>query len=340
MKILKYALLALLLIFLLLFFMAPKEMKVSKSTTINAPASLVFDQLKSLKNMDKWSPWNEMDPNAKKTYEGTDGAVGSINTWEGNENMGSGSQSITKIDEGKRVESSLDFIKPFKSHADVSLTMEPDGQSQKVIWEMVSKLPFPGNIFAWLGGAEKQVGQSFEKGLGMLKAQVEAQALELAKKPANNFSISEIPGSEKYYVGKRSTVKLADIANYFGANFGSAMEALGKAKIMPSGAPSGLFYTFDQTKGVTDMAAVIPVATAPATKVGELETFKVKANKWLTMDYYGDYAKTEQAHNAFDEFIKKNNLKQVAPVIEEYITDPMEVKDTAKWLTKIYYPVQ
>ena len=44
-----------------------------------------------------------------------------------------------------------------------------------------------------------------------------------------------------------------------------------------------------------------------------------------------------QAHLAMDKYIKANNLPTQTHVIEEYVTDPMHEKDTAKWLTNIYY---
>jgi len=320
--------------------MAPKAMKINESITINAPAAVIFDQLKSLKNQDAWSPWKELDPQAKITFEGTDGTVGSKTSWEGNDKMGVGSQTITKIDEGKRVESSLDFEKPYKDHADVFLTMEPDGQGQKVNWGFESKMSFPGNIFAWLGGAEKSVSKDFKRGLEMLKVHTEKIGTQALSTPSASYEIKENPGAERIYAGVRSTVKFSDISAFFAKNFQTAFAGLKKSDAEMTGAPSGLFFSYDREKRQTDMAAAVPINKAPIKDIKPAEIFKVKASKWLSLDYYGAYDKSESAHNAMDAYIQSHHLKQLSPIIEEYITDPMAEKDTAKWLTKIYYPVE
>jgi effector-binding domain-containing protein len=62
--------------------------------------------------------------------------------------------------------------------------------------------------------------------------------------------------------------------------------------------------------------------------------------KALKVDYYGDYAGSEQAHVAIMEYIDQNGLTAKEPVIELYITDPGMEPDTSKWLTTIYYLVE
>jgi hypothetical protein len=42
------------------------------------------------------------------------------------------------------------------------------------------------------------------------------------------------------------------------------------------------------------------------------------------------------AHEAIKKHMKEKNMSEIVTV-EEYVTDPMVEKDTAKWLTNIYY---
>jgi effector-binding domain-containing protein len=44
-------------------------------------------------------------------------------------------------------------------------------------------------------------------------------------------------------------------------------------------------------------------------------------------------------HMGMDEYMKEKSLTQTL-VLEEYVTDPMTEKDTAKWQTNIYYLVK
>lgn len=61
--------------------MLPNNYTVERSTEINAPKAFVMQHLANYTDWDNWSPWKAKDPNAKYTYEGSDGAVGSKMSW-------------------------------------------------------------------------------------------------------------------------------------------------------------------------------------------------------------------------------------------------------------------
>ena len=86
------------------------------------------------------------------------------------------------------------------------------------------------------------------------------------------------------------------------------------------------------------MVVAMPVAQPLNSRVPNIEDINVPAGKAHVIDYYGAYEGIGDAHWAMDAFLKKNNLKAGAPVIEEYVTDPGIEPDQSKWLTKIYYP--
>ena len=91
--------------------------------------------------------------------------------------------------------------------------------------------------------------------------------------------------------------------------------------------------------GNTDVAAAFPVKAEVKPPAG-ISFFTVPASKSLTMDYMGGYGVLYGAHMAFDNYIKANKLEHIAPVLEEYITDPMTQPDSAKWHTRIIYLVK
>src|SRR6184192_2987520 len=61
---------------------------VERSTTINAPASVVFAQVNDFHNWNAWSPWAKMDPAMKQTFEGAPAGTGAIYAWAGNNEVG------------------------------------------------------------------------------------------------------------------------------------------------------------------------------------------------------------------------------------------------------------
>ena len=50
----------------------------------------MFTQLEDFKAWPHWSPWEKLDPSAKKAYEGPDKGVGAKYSWQGNSKVGSG----------------------------------------------------------------------------------------------------------------------------------------------------------------------------------------------------------------------------------------------------------
>ena len=69
MKVLKGILIALVILIaipLIAAIFVSKDLNYEKSIEIEAPIDHVWEQVNSLQDMDKWSPWNEYDPNMKK----------------------------------------------------------------------------------------------------------------------------------------------------------------------------------------------------------------------------------------------------------------------------------
>ena len=107
------------------YFM-PKEYSVEREITINKPADSIFKYVRSLKNQNEFSVWANIDPKIKVTYKGTDGAVGSVSSWESNvKEVGVGEQEITKITENRRLSFALRFKKPMEDTAVGFMSTEP-----------------------------------------------------------------------------------------------------------------------------------------------------------------------------------------------------------------------
>lgn len=177
-KIIGAVLVALIAIPLIAALFIPKEYAIKREVVVNKPSQAVFDYIKYVKNQDHFSVWNQMDPEMKKSYnEVPDGTVGFKYSWEGNEdNVGTGSQTITQITEGKRLDMRLDFVKPFEAHDDAYMELEPISANEtKVTWGFNGAFPYPMNFMRLFFDMDKQVGGDLGKGLDNLKVVLEAQ---------------------------------------------------------------------------------------------------------------------------------------------------------------------
>lgn len=312
--------------------------RYERSVTIAAPSNVVYGHTSSLGAMDKWSPWNDLDPNMKKTLEGTDGTLGATAKWEGNDDVGKGEQRIDSLVPDKLVRTHLTFIEPFASESDALIELQGMGDSTKVTWAMVGENGFMSKLMGKFFDMDAMIGKDFEKGLGRLKELAEKTFAEAPKAPV--YEIVTVDRPAMLYVGKREVVKWADMKDFFGTNFGSGMAAIGKAGVAPAAVPSGVYFEWNEKDMTADMIAGIPVPLDAKAKLKGLDLYEAPASKALVIDYYGGYSNMMAAHGAMDAYMKANNLSMNQNVIEEYISDPGTEPDSSKWLTKIIYLVK
>ena len=120
---------------------------IERQLAINKPAAEVFDYIRYVKNQDHYNKWTMMDPNMKKDFKGSDGAVGFVYAWDGNDKAGKGEQEITRIDPGKELDLEIRFIKPFEGTAQTKMITKPASENQTVVsWSMAGHSKYPMNI--------------------------------------------------------------------------------------------------------------------------------------------------------------------------------------------------
>lgn len=325
---------ALVAILVIIGLTGAKTYDVSRSTVINAPVNVVFNTISHFENFPKWSPWQELDPAMKTNLEGTDGTVGAKYSWEGNDKVGTGSMTLTKVEANKGIEEDLQFLKPFKSSAFVYMNTEAAEGGTKITWGMKGETNFMSRIFGFfMGGMDGMIGKDYEKGLSKLKTLCESGG-----GATSGYEVKEVDWTEKNCLSKRETVAFADFAKFFGEHYPKMAEAIGKAGATP-GIPIGVYYMYDEKGMKADVAAAIPYQ-GKEVKAAGYTNLNLPAAKGYQIDYYGDYQKMMPAYEAMGVKLKELGKENPEMVIEEYITDPMNEPDTAKWYTKIYFFVK
>lgn len=342
-KTLLIILLAVVVLAVILGLVGPKHSHLERDVVIAAPPAVVWDHVNTLKKQNEWSPFLAMDPGMKVSYDGADGAVGSKSSWAGGRS-GKGEQVITMVDTGKQLAVDLHFTEPFESEANGNISLTPAGDSTKVTWSFDSENGFVSRIFYVFKDMDAMLGPVFAGGLAQLKQLCEADAAKVAEelkgRTFRGFTIETVDRPATTYLGKRQVVKWDKLGAYFGSTFGMASQAAATAGLKLAGAPSGLFFQWDTLAGSADVFAGMPVQAGSDAKVDGLQMVEVPAGKALMIAYRGNYDGTEKAHYAMDDMMKANGLELRDAVIEEYVTDPMQEPDTAKWLTNIYYPIK
>lgn len=155
-----------------LALMQPDSFKVQRSATIKAPPAKVMAYLNDFHQWPAWSPWEKLDPNMQRTFEGAASGKGAVYAWNGNDEVGQGRMEIVES-EPTRLDIKLDFIKPFASSNRTEFALQGQGNATQVTWTMTGPSQFITKLMGVFVSMDKMVGKDFEKGLAQLKAAAE-----------------------------------------------------------------------------------------------------------------------------------------------------------------------
>jgi hypothetical protein len=147
----------------------PTDFRVSRSATMPVAPDVVFSHINDLKKWQEWSPWAKLDPNCKTAFEGPVAGVGAKFAWDGNNDVGVGSMTITESKPPELVRIKLAFLKPMEGVSDVTFTLKPAASGTQVTWQMDSKNGFMAKAFSLFVDCEKMCGDQFEQGFKNLK---------------------------------------------------------------------------------------------------------------------------------------------------------------------------
>lgn len=149
------------------------DFEVIRTTSIAADPVRVHALVNDFHEWAAWSPWEDLDPDLRRTYSGADSGVGAHYAWAGNRKAGEGSMEITGSTP-ERIDIELSFLKPFKATNHVDLTLTPSDTGTDVSWRMTGEHKGLAKLVFGFMSMDKMVGPDFEKGLRQLKAVAES----------------------------------------------------------------------------------------------------------------------------------------------------------------------
>jgi effector-binding domain-containing protein/ribosome-associated toxin RatA of RatAB toxin-antitoxin module len=334
MKILKkigIAIVALIVLLLIISLFLPGTMHVERSVTINAPAGVVFDQVNTVKNWEQWSPWLKMDTTMKVTYNDTLSGTGAGYSWTSTE-MGTGTMTLTNSKRNELVDTRLEFGD--NGGANSAYRFEADGNALKVTTTFdPDKTANPIHKYMGMimrGFLETQM----DKGLNEIK-----RIAESAPPPPQvpEVKVEATTNEEINYLAVRDTANMTDIGPTIGAGLAMVGLVMKKQGLQMAGAPFVIYYTQPPADFIMDIAAKVD---KPGKASGNVKPGVIKAGNAVVAHYFGDYMKMHSGYEALKKWIADNNKKIIGNPWEVYVTDPGMEKDTAKWQTDIYFPVE
>jgi hypothetical protein len=89
--------------------MMPSEKLVSRSRLIDAPDSVLYNQVVKLDNWPNWSAWHRLDSNMKIEYSPNVSGVGAWYTWSGNDKVKNGRMTIISTVPNQMIVDKMEF---------------------------------------------------------------------------------------------------------------------------------------------------------------------------------------------------------------------------------------
>lgn len=339
MKIIKYILLLLLILVIgvsIYIAVQPNTFEVTRTRTINAPHSVVYNNVIDFKNWESWSAWLDEKPETVITLgEKTEGIDGYY-SW--NDDGETGTMTTTDTDAYTSIKQEMQFGDFPKSDVNWSFEPNPNGTTD-VTWTISGKdLPFDFKLYsAFSGGMEKQIGPDFERGLEKLDSVVQA---EMKVYKIDVKGVTQHSGG--YYLYNTTSCKFSD----FEKNMKTMLDQVGAYaithNITMAGKPFILYHKWDEENNAVIFSACVPtnsriLSEEPEILTGQLDSFK--AVKTLLE---GDYSNLKTAWESTMNYIEEHNLEMTekGPMLETYLTMPENYPNPADWRTEIYVAVK
>jgi effector-binding domain-containing protein len=180
---------------------------------------------------------------------------------------------------------------------------------------------------------DKMLGSMYDKGLNKLKNLMETNPPVAAKE----IQIEATTVQAMNYLAVRDTASVSTIGQKLGMHYKAIGESMKKQNLNMAGAPMAIYYTESKTNWELD--AAIPT-DKPGKAEGQVKPGTMKAGNAVVAHHFGDYMNMAATYDALKKWIADNHKKKTGAPWEVYITDPMTEKDTAKWQTDIYFPVE
>ena len=305
----------------------PADVHVERKLLINAPPENVFQQINTLRNWEKWSPWIRIDTSSQLQYSGPESGAGATYKWlSNNKNIGKGSLSIISSFPPDSILFLMDYGTDGNSKCKFILTKAD--QKTYLTWSIESKVGM-NPMSRWFGlFSDRMIGPDLEKGLSNL------EQLITDVKIVDGYEIIDYEMPSRVLITVRDTASAATVTLKLSKMYNKISLFLKSVNLPPTGSPIAIFHNYSNHN--LEIEACIPVDSIIKVPEG-INCLAKTPQKTVMVKYFGPYKSISVAYKAIETYINNNNIQVTGPGWEEYVTNPLLEPDTNKWQTNIYY---
>lgn len=145
----------------------------TRQVTIEGTPEQIYPYIVNSEKMNEWMPWKEIDPAVKIVNEGPAEGVGAKAKWESTGEMGKGHSEIIEVTPNESVVTALEMTEPFPMKQTSTIKIQPADGKSLVTWSVTGENGWIARVMGLFLDFDKQVGDSFQQGLGNLKKLIE-----------------------------------------------------------------------------------------------------------------------------------------------------------------------
>ena len=313
----------------------PARIRVEREITIDAHRATVFALLNDFRQIDRYAPIVEGDPNARLVIGGAPAGVGATASWNGTI-VGEGVEAITESEPFSRIVTRIEYGNGRVAGNRIVLSSD-DGRTGVVqVYERDYGMNLAGRYFGLF--LEGIVGPEIERDLARLRDYAE----RLPRADWSDLEIERlvVEAADIAYLTTRSRPDATAISEAMSDSFFDILNFIDRHGLVEAGAPMSITRTFSGSDIVFD--AAIPVRGLPAAPPaggGAVQIGKTYAGAVIRVRHVGGYAGLGRTHDKIAAYLAARGLERNGDAWEAYVSDPGRT-DEAGLTTYIYYPVR
>jgi len=339
MKALKYILFLLLIgIIGLSVYVAvqPNSFEVTRERTLDAPASVIYDNLIDYKKWEAWSPWLEKNPDTKITYSDTTSGIGGHYSWEDED--GIGNMKTLAATPNTSIEQELQFEDYDPSNISWTLAPTSDGKT-KVTWQIKSEnIPFMFKAYsAFSGGFDQMMGPDFERGLEKLDSVVVSQMKVYS---VTIHGTTEHSGG--FYLYNSASCRIDEFEEKMQDMMLKVNAYVAENNITTAGPSFTSFEKWDEENNATIFSACIPTTSRVITTESDVLTGQLEPFRTVKTTLKGHYSNLKEAWDKSMAYVTEKGYEftEAGPMLEVYVATPENYPNPADWITEIYIAIK
>ncbi len=312
------------------FISLDSQYKIVRERHINAPASLVYNEIADLKNWDKWVPWKEKDSTMRFEFSTSTQKEGDYFRFTDLNGKRQKLTNLTLVKDSLIVQSLADndAVREFRWQ------IIPDENGVLLRWTVEGELPFWQRIYA--GKMENMIAPEMTRGLELIDRSVHK---DMDKHEILMIKSADL--SSSYYLYKTASCKIDSLGKLMDKLLPEVLIYAIQHQIEMNGKPFTIYNKYDKENNSVIFSSCVPTKEKIMVQDADILTGETSGGHYLKLKFQGDYKFLRQAWDSAYAYIEARAYMmpdKTRDAFEVYAVGHTKSLNPADWITYIYVP--